>query len=418
MFNLKEITNYFLVILVLIIEVSPFFSEIELPIPWGLRIIILSILMILYFKRGIELNYSFLFIVIVISKLIYLQGIFFGFSFVTVLTYILFTITIPYLLYVVIGVKVFKYLVNVIFYTASLATIIWLLQVLVPPFDNLLQLLRFTTPTFLIEGQQGVDVTDRVSIAFIYTINHWYQNIFGVEILRNAGLYHEPGAFAYFLILALGLNCIIQRSFVNVKNVILTIILLTTFSTAGYLAFLVLAIYAIMQGDINFNFKILAVPVFLLIAFGAFTQFEFLDDKIGHEVETQIEGDEVFESTGGRVRRIRSAINLWSTSPIIGRGIISASRDFEMGSPYHFDGVGIWRTFSSYGILFAPLIYFFYFYGIRTKCKDYNFNVSFAIVFFIAIAIGASAQSFFMDNITMLLLIYGIINFFEYHMNN
>ena len=405
----ENIINYLVVFLVLVVEVSTFFRGIDAIGPRGIGVILVVILLIISFSRRVELNFSFLYLVILIALLIFIQGVFFGFSVVTVFTYIIFGVTISYLTYKIVGEKIFEYLVDVIFYTSVIATFIWVLQVLIPPVDYFLQYLRVSTPTPLVEGQVGSDVNDRVNIALLYTIPHWTQNIFGVEVLRNAGMFHEPGAFAYFIILALGLNTIIQKSFFNVRNIILIVVLLTTFSTAGYLSLIVLLFYAVMNANIYTTVKLVTVPVFIIVAFLSYTQFEFLEEKLQIHYTTQIEGDEVYEGTGGRIRRVRSAVNLLTTSPFIGRGIITASRDFELGSPYYFTGAGIWRTLSSYGILFAPIIFFLYYMGIRANCNHYQFHKSFAIVFFIAIALGASSQRFFMDNVTMILLIHGLI---------
>lgn len=406
----KIILSYVLLILILLIETSPFLSDYSIPLLGSMSFVPLIVLVVVSIIYRIELNYSFILILIIVISLIYLQGILFGFSLITVFTYTSFVFVIPYLAYKIVGDKIFEYLVNIIFYTSILSTLIWTIQVMVPPFNDLLQMLRMSTPTILIDGQHGVGTTDRVSIAFVYTITHWPREFMGIEILRNSGMFSEPGAFAYFLILAIGINTIIHKSYLNKKNVVLSIILLTTLSTAAYISFLILVIHAIFKAQIHTNIKILFIPIALTIAVVAFTQLDFLENRIEHEYASQIDSEEVYEDRSGRVRRVKSAINLFSTSPIIGRGIISASRDFELGSPYYFTGAGIWRTLSSYGILFAPAIFFFFYWGIREKCRKHQFYPSFALVLFLAIAVGATAQGYFMDNITMIIFYYGLLS--------
>lgn len=406
----KIILSYIVLIVILLIETSPFLSDYSLPVLGSLSFIPLIILLLIAVFQKIHLNFSFLLICIAVVLLIYVQGLFFGFSVITVFTYTSFVFIVPYLVYKIVGDNVFYYLINIIFYTSIFSTVIWVVQVLIPPFNDLLQTLRMSTPTLLIDGQHGADTTDRVSIAFVYTITHWPRDFMGIEILRNTGMYSEPGAFAYFLILAIGLNTIMQKSYLNKRNVILTFILLTTLSTAAYLALIFLAAHAVFKANVHINFKMLLLPIVLAMAVIAFTRLDFLESRIESEYTTQIDSYEVYEDRSGRVRRVRSAINLFSTSPFIGRGIISASRDFDLGSPYYFTGAGIWRTISSYGILFAPVIFFFFYWGIREKCREHQFYPSFALVLFLAIAVGATAQGYFMDNITMLLFYYGLLS--------
>lgn len=405
--GIREYTNYLLVFFVLIMEVTIFFHAVDLPIPRGFRMLTLLVLAAFFLIRGHTLNIRFVMLIAIIMFLILIQGVMFGFSVLTMITYPLFNFAIPYFLYKIVGKEIFRYLVNVIFYTGLIATSIWFLQVMIPPVDNLLQSLRFTTGLPFIAGTED---HNRVSIAMIYTITHWQVDLFGIEILRNSGLYGEPGAFAYFLILAIGLNCIIERQFFNRKNILMSFMLLSTFSTAGYLSFIVLILYAVFSSDLQPTVKVAIVPLFIFASFVSVTQLEFMGDKIVGQYESQIDDESIFESRTGRIRRVRSAVYLLSTSPIIGRGIISASADFELGSPYYFTGAGIWRTLSSYGILFAPVIFLIYILGIRKVCRQYHFNKTVVVFFFIAIAIGATSQRFFLDNITTLLFIHGLLH--------
>ena len=409
----KEITlHYILVVMVLVFEVTVFFLAMESPIRRLISLIPFIILFILFINRiGIrEIEFSFISVVIFVIVLILIQGYFFGFSLMTVVTYPLYVLFIPYLLYKIIGIRIFKYLLNVIYYTAIIASAIWLLQVVVSPFNDLFQHLRLSSGIPFIRGDE---FNNRVSIAFFYTISHWKVDVLGVGILRNSGLYHEPGAFAYFLIIAIGINTILQQNIMNNKNIIMIIMIITTFSTAGYLALFVLLVFMIIDSNIHGGIKIFLIPSIIVLIFISYTQIDFMQDKIVASYEdqrlTQVDGEIVFEGGRGRVWRMESAINLLSTSPLIGRGIITAARDFEPGSPYYFTGAGIWRTLASYGLLFAPLLYLMYYAGIRKLCVAYNYNAAFAVFFFIAIAIGATSQRFFMDSITILFFIHGLI---------
>ncbi len=404
----RKVTDYFLVTVILILEVNVFLRAFETPIPNLESLISFTLLFYFFFKRKREFNQNFILFVLSVLLLILIQGVLFGFSITTFFTYPVFTLLIPYLLYKVTGPRIFEYLVNIIYFTALLSSVIWLAQLVLPPVNDFLQYLKYSS-SVLTQGQIDPDATDRVSLALIYTIPPEGSEIFGLAIMRNWGLYHEPGAFAYFLILAIGANTIIQKNFVNKKNIIMSIILLTTLSTAGYLAFFFIISYAVLTSRIHISLKVLTVPLFMLMTLVGFTQLDFMQEKIVSQFEKEIDDDTIFQKGGGRIWRIRAAINLLSTSPLLGRGIILAARDFELGSRYFFTGAGIWRTLSSYGILIAPLIFYFYYMGMRKLCLAYNFNPSFALFFFLALSVGATSQRFFMDNITMLFFINGLI---------
>ena len=403
----SQFIDYFLVTIVLILEVTVFFDDIEFSIPQLENLVQFIILSILFLKRKKSIDKIFILLVLLVKILILIQGYFFGFSLITLFTYPAFVFLTPYFLYKITWPRIFEYLVNVIYYTAIISTLLWLAQNLFNPFNYYLENL-FYSDNILTQGLIAPYQTDRISLAFIYTYPAYSINIFGIEVFRNYGLYHEPGAFAYFLIIAIGTNYIIQKNFFNKKNIIMALVLLTTFSTTGYLAFFLLVLTPVFSSEVNPRIKVLAIPLFLIISAIAYTQLDFMHDKIETQFESEIDNDRIFERTGGRIWRIRGAINLLSTSPLFGRGIALAARDFELGSRYYFTGAGIWRTLSNFGLLFAPLLYYFYYKGIRRLCIANNFNTSFAIFFFVAIALSATSQRFFMDNITLLFFVNGI----------
>lgn len=397
------ILSYFLVTLVLVLEVTVFFRLKSFPIPRMLEFLLFCTLGGIWFFKGNILDRRIIVALFVLVGLILLQGVFFGIRLTTVFTYPAFVLLIPFFLYRIVGYKVFNYLVDIVFYTALISTAIWLLQNLIPPFDAYLQSLRGSSNPF-VQGGLG-----DYSLLFIHTIHGGAQEFFGIDIYRNPGLYHEPGAFAHFLVLAIGLNTILQNAFWNKRNIILCSIVITTFSTAGYLALFPLLGFAVLQLKIRPSAKALILMLFVFILSISTITFEFLGEKIVDQYETQMHGELRPEFSGGRIERIRRALNLFSTSPIIGRGIITEARDFHPTSRYYFTGAGAWRTLSSYGIIFAPIIFFLFYRGIKNLCILHNYNQRFALFFFVAVLVNATSQRFMLDNITILLFIFGLL---------
>ena len=402
--KINKISPYIFVTILLVLEVTTFFNGIAIPIiPRFIELsCFLFVTVVFINKCEIIIHRSIFIVLITLLLLIIIQGMMFEISFFSLLTYPCFTIIVPYFAYRIVGYKIFEYLVAVIFYTAILSTIIWFMQNLFPPLDNTLQHLM-SSPGGLVQGG------DRVSLAFVYTISHWKETFLGIELYRNPGLYHEPGAFAYFLILAIGLNTIITNKFIERKNIVMFVILLSTFSTAGYAAVSLLIIYGLLMSKLDVFFKSASVFLLILIAFISYNSIDFMQEKIEKQYAVESKAALTKEYTGGRITRVRKATTLLESSPLLGRGIITASRDFLSTSPYFFTGAGLWRTLSSYGFFFGSVILFFFYRGILNLCLIYNFNKKYALVFLSAIFIGATSQRFFTDNITMLLFVIGVL---------
>lgn len=114
------------------------------------------------------------------------------------------------------------------------------------------------------------------------------------ERYRNCGMFWEPGAFAGYLILALFfLVCGDQRKAVLSKQgLVLIASLLSTQSTTGYLAFIVLAMfYAYNAGWVkSITIKLVVFPLMLVgfasIALVFFSQVSFLGEKINQQIES------------------------------------------------------------------------------------------------------------------------------------
>ncbi|MFC6876174.1 hypothetical protein [Flavobacterium myungsuense] len=184
-----------------------------------------------------------------------------------------------------------------------------------------------------------------------------------LHMLKNAGMFWEPGAFAGILTLCLALN------YNNLKNYwfeqpfklgIIILALLTTQSTTGYLVGAIIFLFLLFKGK-----NIFIVPVFVFAITYIYETTDFLKEKIEIQIEkssNQKVGE--FSNT-----RFGSLIFDWyyiQKHPFIGNGLNEKTRYSE--HQYLFvgekgdaiaSGNGFTGYLASLGVFF--LIGFFYF---------------------------------------------------------
>tara|TARA_B100001057_G_scaffold193971_1_gene194797 strand:+ start:4898 stop:6085 length:1188 start_codon:yes stop_codon:yes gene_type:complete len=131
-----------------------------------------------------------------------------------------------------------------------------------------------------------------IQLNAISTHNFFYHyKLEGLNYFRNSGPFWEPGAFAGYLVLALFL---ILRDFNKIDKKIflfISLTLITTLSTTGYIAyFLILIILLLKKKIIYFDNKRFYGPIFILIiifflGMYFYNEFDFLKNKINLQIE-------------------------------------------------------------------------------------------------------------------------------------
>jgi hypothetical protein len=213
-----------------------------------------------------------------------------------------------------------------------------------------------------------------------------------IEEFRNPGPFWEPGAFAVFLNLALIFNLIIEKKILTRKNIILTITLISTLSTAGYIAFflLVFAFYTINYSAVKrILYALLLLPILLTLYFS----LEFLNKKV--ETNINLAGT----TTTSRFGSAEADYKDFLKSPFIGWGRGEAMR--YGGKKFAFFGIdqhrnnGTTDLLATYG-LFLTLFCFYYFYtSFKAICIYNNFNKNFAFFAFLVLLTLGFSQSIF-----------------------
>ena len=142
------------------------------------------------------------------------------------------------------------------------------------------------------------------------------------SMLRNSGMFWEPGAFAGYLILALIFVVIINREFLvgkfHYEVLLIFIALCSTFSTTGFLTIGFLLLIYVFQ---NFRFaRYLFLPLLFFLFKFFYDQFEFLSDKIEHQFAEAV-AMERSEVSNTRFGAFKMDLTYILDQPIIGNGL-------------------------------------------------------------------------------------------------
>ncbi|MEO8399931.1 MAG: hypothetical protein ABI550_08985, partial [Ignavibacteriaceae bacterium] len=157
---------------------------------------------------------------------------------------------------------------------------------------------------------------DYIPNVLIYSLNPGATGWF--DISRNSGPFWEPGAFAGYLMIAILLNFSKDQKITNKYNVVLLIALITTFSTAGLLAFsFFLSFYFLLIRKLRIG--IIFVPIILFLSFTAYNDIQIFNFKINESVDQLNSPVDVYSR---RTRILSAFLDLEDVTnhPVLGRG--------------------------------------------------------------------------------------------------
>lgn len=351
-----------------------------------------TLLAFLFFKlryRKFD-NYAIIYFILVI--LIYFaQSLIFNFFSFMSLGGLLLIILSPYLLIKAIGYDYLRIYVNIIYFFSIISYFFYIPSILSGSFHSFISKL----PAIL--------KTDPDNLQSIIIYN-WEPYSSG--LLRNAGPFWEPGAFAGFLIIAIIFNIILTKKIINRKNTVFIISVLTTLSTGAYFA-LVLLIFLALLLNKKIIYKLIFTPLIILLSTYAYFNLEFLGNKVTKNIEVASDVNNLAE---GRGRFTSAVIDMEDLMrfPLTGRGRNSATRYDKQGDDYLMENHrtnGITDYAVRYGIIGFICYFFMMHLSFKKLCIYNNINASFSYVALIAIMTIGFSQCFF-QQATFISLIY------------
>jgi len=320
------------------------------------------ILVFAYFKRLIGL--SILWVSLYLGMLFILQKMLFDRG--TLYNYLglIVVFGIPYLLWKIYRFSFLKIFVNIAFLLSIFSLIFWALSNLSQKFF----LLSLEWPALL--------KTDPwVNESYIFYSTREARSIFG--LLRNNGGFWEPGAFGTTLVLALLFSILLYPRIFHIKNLILIITIITTFSTSAYFALiLVLIVYAYNS---SFSLKQANNRVIVMIIIGviAILSLDFLGEKVQIQY-TNASERRLTEATSGRFFSVRKSLTGITQQPLLGEYLVQERMEGE--KLLHKEDLGLYGFFYLIQRIGIPTFILFLYFIYRgflqiLKNNDYKYFV-------------------------------------------
>lgn len=350
------------------------------------RFIFVLVSLFLFIAGSHKVSRKIIWVIIFLLIIIYVQSIRWQVDLYTTITTIIYMAILPYILLKIIGLDYPKFMVRIIYYYAIISLLFWTASNISPAFYNYTEGLASALGTHPINPDNRFAGNPEQFILYTFEPNAFS------GLIRNPGPFHEPGAFAVFLIFGIAFNIIMTHKLFEKKNIILCVALITTFSTSGILALMVLIIAFPMLNDeikpeIRVFLSVIIIPLIIYLYFNV----DIFGDKISEQYENAQNVD-LETRTSGRLLGARKAIYVLTKYPLTGRGLLSVTKaDFSSaeGVAYGF------MSFASRIGIFGIMVYFFFFFKtIKQYCVLYNFNVKFAIFSFIALLMVLFAQTY------------------------
>jgi len=388
--------DFFLVFLVLLTTVNPFFVSNKYV---QLFTFILVSLNLFIKRKNLYLNITIINIFILYAILVTIQGIIWDFNLFSLFSSFILMYVYTYFLYKTYYFDLFELLENAIYYLTIISLTLYFSHLIIPSFGSILEnIITFLKPL-------SADVERHSRSLIIYTYRP--DNTTYLDIARNSGFAHEPGAFALLLNLAIVTNFLKTRVLISRRNILYIIAIITTFSTAGYLALFVLITLLIK----NRGSRVFYVLVYIAtsLAFGYYSiDSEFMVEKVSYQYEEQF-NTSLDQQNSGRFMGIRKSLLVLSKYPLTGRGLTSASMPISSFDP-EYASYGWFSYISKLGLIFGSIFIWFYIKGMRNWILfKTNSNLIFIIVT-TSLFINLSSQTYIIKPFFLIFLFIGLFN--------
>lgn len=220
----------------------------------------------------------------------------------------------------------------------------------------------------------------------------------GDIMIRNPGPFNEGGVYATYLSFAIGLNLLGTGKLLNKKNIIFLIALLTTFSSAGYIAFFfIVSAYFLVNKKISF--KVIIFPIIVAMSIYGFLNIEFLSNKIIKQYESQTSGSPELYRVG-RFGGMIADIEQLKKYPVFGRGIFTNDRYYsytDVLDNRKSSAMGIVAFITRNGLIFGLFYFVILFLSLLKINNLKNNNIFLVLVAYGGILITGSGQNPFMS---------------------
>ena len=301
----------------------------------------LPFILFIFLYKGFKLPNQSLLLILSIIVIHFLQMLRFGGSVTFLIKPIAMTVLCG-LLATILAKKFTGILVNLIYYISLISLILWIICMF-PPGLSILRSIAVQLPLLGWENIEGN--TNIVDTLYIFSIPREIDGL-----LRNSGPFWEPGRFTIYITLALAMNLFYyEEKLISKRSLVLLFTNITTFSTTGYVATMVLIVVYILFSHIKVGYKFLLCLILPILA-GYIFQLDFMSEKI----ISQANDDASFSRFGAILYHLSQI----KEAPFVGFGpyLVYALGDELLTSPN-----GLTDLIRIYGIpLFIILFYSLY----------------------------------------------------------
>jgi len=361
------------------------------PIGFAIPIIMTSILL---FRNKVNFNNRYFFSIIAIYTIwVIFQYAKYNHFTITLTFFVYYNIVIAYIIIDIYKTKIFLLYENIVTKLSVFAIIGWLLMVLVPgSFGHFIDLIKMPhSDSGLIQGN---------IIIFSMTNLDSTSEFESFGLVRNTGFSWEPGRYASMLIIAIFFNMARnQFQFQLNRNIgfwILTLALLTTQSTTGFMSFSILIIWFLINK--NISTKILSLALIIPLAIFVYS-LPFIGEKLNllmdqettmSKVDSDLEiGEDDLTYVPQRFDGLSFEFLNIVSDPLLGYGNDEADSYTKRNiSPFLGLSNGILKVFARFGIILGCLFYFLLFRSSFWFSNFYNIKGGMVyMLLFLAISI-------------------------------
>ncbi len=402
----QKITNYIMVTMALF-AVNPFFGLIQN----YYLMFFLFFLLIIATKRNVKyIDFNIFKVLLFAYSLVILQNLLYGEISLATLYVPLIIFYVPFLVFQLLGFSFFSYFVRVLYAIAIFTLVLWALQTFIPAVDEFFRQ--------AIVGILPYSWAATPRSLLIYTAA-WSDLIYNesLGVYRNSGLFHEPGAYGIFLVLAIGINFLLTGNMFDRRNKVFLLCTLTTLSTTAYLVLFVIFSVYLFKLNVNWGIKIIAIFAFIFGSFQVYQSGDFLKDKVESQYQDQSYSAKKelgkLEGQSGRFYAFFTSVKLFLDHPFFGRGITynsseKASGEMHKDGSYNYGFIGV---FSTYGVFFGLFFLINLYRGLKSIATISGQPVFFILGFFIAINLSLLTQVFTLTTIFVLIFTIGVCGY-------
>ena len=392
-----SLKHYIFVFLTLQFTFVPFWEDYKIA-----RALLVIFAFVLYVQNPgkIKVDNKIIYIFIIYTILASIQGIFWGFSFLSVISSFTLIFIFGFLIY-----KTYKFDFLIIFEKVFriftiISMVLWAAQNFIPGVKNILN------EIIQLAFNYSSDVIPRSMLIYTY----WNQLSIDTYVFsRNAGFLGEPGSFASLIILAITINYIRGITLLNIRNYIYMIAMISTISTAGYLALATIFLLFLRQK----KQRVLSLIIFPILIAGAiysYNTFSFMSSKIQEQATGQLNNSAKDVGTG-RFAGARKSIYVILKYPLYGRGLNSISK--ADADSLEFADYGWLAYVSGFGLVFGGLFTYYFLKGIYIFSNSGGLGKYEFFVIASAIMINLSSQPHIEKPFFLIFFFIGI-----YHIRN